>query len=202
MQDKDLASLSLQEFREFITNQNCDLESVKATLTDKMNSILDEKTSIENQLNAAKARYQLGQERADPKWFSKASGALNHRKRKADKINKMLSLLKDAKKFRVTKIIKESDGLANIDSSKVDAVDNDIISLFFEKVFCDICEEELDTELYKRIKETTKEVIAILKPNSFGEYTEFRSWRQKYLNEGKENYGYKQLAIFYSMANK
>ncbi|MBU0561405.1 MAG: hypothetical protein KJ799_10545 [Bacteroidetes bacterium] len=62
MKDQDLASLSLQEFREFLMNPECDLEMTRATLTDKMNSILDEKTVIENQLNVAKARYQLGQE--------------------------------------------------------------------------------------------------------------------------------------------
>ncbi len=199
MKDQDLASLSLQEFREFLMNPECDLEMIRATLTDKMNFILDEKTVIENQLNAAKARYQLGQERSDPEWFSKATGALNHRKRKIDKLNKMLSFLNNVKSYRANKLMEVG---VEIDSTNgYEPIKEDLLNHFFEKVFCDICKEELEENTFNKIKEMTKEVIEILRPKSFGEYTDFRSWRQKYINEHKSNYDYKQMASIYSKAN-
>ncbi|MBU1679325.1 MAG: hypothetical protein KKD86_10825 [Bacteroidetes bacterium] len=138
--------------------------------------------------------------RADPEWFSKASGALNHRKRKNDKLNKMLSVLNNVKRYRATKMM----GLGfEIDSSQNnEPIKEELLTLFFEKVFCDICKEELDENTFNRIKEITKKVIEILRPNSFTEYADFRSWRQKYLNEHKDNYDYKQMASIYAKANK
>ncbi|MFH1526058.1 MAG: hypothetical protein ABIJ40_18330 [Bacteroidota bacterium] len=112
----------------------------------------------------------------------------------------MLSVLNNVKRYRATKMM----GLGfEIDSSQNnEPIKEELLTLFFEKVFCDICKEELDENTFNRIKEITKKVIEILRPNSFTEYADFRSWRQKYLNEHKDNYDYKQMASIYAKANK
>ena len=90
-----LKRLSVQQFLEVSRTGDIDTEEVYAILTDYKISILDDKSNIDIQIQTAKAKAFADNIYSDPEWFRKASDAARYLGRDAQKIQAMLSVLKN-----------------------------------------------------------------------------------------------------------
>ncbi len=152
---------------------------------DKYNELVNKKLELEEkiskikfQIDEAKTKYLLTGVMSDIKWFNKAKYALEMNKLELKKVNAEYEKHKREMKIKAKEV--------NINNNKT-----------FERMFMDICKEELTKEEYLRITSITKDRIG--KVDNTVKRTIPKRWtleEEEYLKRNYSNKTIEEMAIY------